>query len=435
MTALIGPKENVFKGDNLKGVPVILPTLNTGKVKPSNCVLDCVALIVSTSRAHRQPSSLPARELSGVSSRPVSWSSEKMAAVAVSSDGGVASLDSDSLSPRVPSPPPDQPHQNNALLGLPIVAIDTILNFLSYDEISLLRLVCKRMDVICQRMLNQGFLKVERYHSLCQKQVKAQLPRRESERRNHSLARHADILAAVETRLSLLNMTFMKYVDSNLCCFIPGKVIDEIYRVLRYVNSTRAPQRAHEVLQELRDISSMAMEYFDEKIVPILKKRLPGADLSGRLIGSAPVAGPSTSLTTMSLLAKNTPSRSEMTKVQQQVKVNGASVAALRREMQEVRVKQLEQQKQLQDQEQKLQEQSQVIGEQNARLAELEHKLRELMDSAVGGSSSSSTPAPAVSSSSGAGPASAEGENGLCLKRPRKCSDLPRHSKRLRSKK
>lgn len=137
--------------------------------------------------------------------------------------------------------------------------------------------------------------------------------RRESERRNHSLARHADILAAVETRLSLLNMTFMKYVDSNLCCFIPGKVssvsrdprrtvalhvftvppvclqvIDEIYRVLRYVNSTRAPQRAHEVLQELRDISSMAMEYFDEKIVPILKKKLPGGDLSGRLIGSAP---------------------------------------------------------------------------------------------------------------------------------------------------
>lgn len=37
--------------------------------------------------------------------------------------------------------------------------------------------VCKRMDLVCQRMLNQGFLKVERYHNLCQKQVKAQLPR------------------------------------------------------------------------------------------------------------------------------------------------------------------------------------------------------------------------------------------------------------------
>ncbi|XP_023183625.1 F-box only protein 28 [Xiphophorus maculatus] len=370
-----------------------------------------------------------------------------MAAVVERVDGCVGSLDPDDVSLRQPSSLQEQPHQNNPLLGLPIVAIETILNFLSYDEISMLRSVCKRMDMICQRVLNQGFLKVERYHSLCQRQVKAQLPRRESERRNHSLARHADILAAVETRLSLLNMTFMKYVDSNLCCFIPGKVIDEIYRVLRYVNSTRAPQRAHEVLQELRDISSMAMEYFDEKIVPILKKKLPGTDLSGRLIGSAPVAGPSTSLTTMSLLAKNTPSRSEMTKVQQQVKVNGASMTALRRELQEVRVKQLEQQKQLQDQEQKLLEQSQVMGEQNARLAELEHKLRELMDSsAAAAMGEAQSSAPAATAGSAATPASSSasaaaahggtaGKGTSSLKRSRKSSDLPRQSKRLRSRK
>lgn len=86
---------------------------------------------------------------------------------------------------------------------------------------------------------------------------------------------------------------FISFVCLFFCIFLPlspvfAQVIDEIYRVLRYVNSTRAPQRAHEVLQELRDISSMAMEYFDEKIVPILKKKLPGADLSGRLISSAP---------------------------------------------------------------------------------------------------------------------------------------------------
>lgn len=186
------------------------------------------------------------------------------------------------------------------------------------------------------------------------------------------------------------------------------------------------------------------------------------------------VAGPSTSLTTMSLLAKNTPSRSEMTKVQQQVKVNGASMTVLRREMQEIRVKQLEQQKQLQDQEQKLLEQTQVIGEQNTRLAELEHKLRELMDSSaavMGGarpsaplpssssassasssssSASSSSTAAAVSSSvastaqvaaaAGVGvsqvspPKEAEGREGL-LKRSRKSADVPRQSKRLRSKK
>uniref|UniRef100_G1KZD1 F-box protein 28 n=1 Tax=Anolis carolinensis TaxID=28377 RepID=G1KZD1_ANOCA len=155
-------------------------------------------------------------------------------------DGGGVSVALEQHSGRLspPSSPAPQPRgeaqaleqqqqqlpQSNTLVGLPIVAIEGILGFLSYDETSQLRLVCKRMDLVCQRMLNQGFLKVERYHNLCQKQVKAQLPRRESERRNHSLARHADILAAVETRLSLLNMTFMKYVDSNLCCFIPGKV-------------------------------------------------------------------------------------------------------------------------------------------------------------------------------------------------------------------
>lgn len=76
------------------------------------------------------------------------------------------------------------------------------------------------------------------------------------------------------------------YVLVLLLTVVCQQVIDEIYRVLRYVNSTRAPQRAHEVLQELRDISSMAMEYFDEKIVPILKKKLPGAELTGRIIGT-----------------------------------------------------------------------------------------------------------------------------------------------------
>ena len=158
----------------------------------------------------------------------------------------------------------------------------------------------------------------------------------------------------------------------------------------------------------------------------------------------------------MSLLAKNTPSRSEMTKVQQQVRVNGASMTVLRREMQELRVKQLEQQKQLQDQEQKLLEQTQVIAEQNVRLAELEHKLRELVDSstaalgevrpaATTSSGGSGTMTPTIASTSvsvfASGnmaacllPRKVEGEGASSLKR-RKSSDLPRQSKRLRSKK
>ncbi|KAJ1074805.1 hypothetical protein K5549_017979, partial [Capra hircus] len=336
-------------------------------------------------------------------------SEERMAEEGGGGHGDGGSPSAIASTQRLPPPPPPQPPQPGSQappapalapaavfsirVSKPLLAQPSIPEFLSgfgHYKLSYFIQVCKRMDLVCQRMLNQGFLKVERYHNLCQKQVKAQLPsRRESERRNHSLARHADILAAVETRLSLLNMTFMKYVDSNLCCFIPGKVIDEIYRVLRYVNSTRAPQRAHEVLQELRDISSMAMEYFDEKIVPILKRKLPGSDVSGRLMGSPPVPGPSAALTTMQLFSKQNPSRQEVTKLQQQVKTNGAGVTVLRREISELRTKVQEQQKQLQDQDQKLLEQTQIIGEQNARLAELERKLREVMESAVGNSSGS----------------------------------------------
>ncbi len=49
--------------------------------------------------------------------------------------------------------------------------------------------------------------------------------------------------------------------------------------VLRLVRRESAPPRAHELLQELRDISSMAMEHFDEKIVPGLKRRMPALSL------------------------------------------------------------------------------------------------------------------------------------------------------------
>ncbi len=151
-------------------------------------------------------------------------------------------------------------------------------------------------DSICKRHLNKGFRCAERFHAKILKIVKAKLPRRESVRRTHPYARHSDILSAIETRsatychlneivsnflrtgflnhgsfklnilllmwglqyihkkysifrISLLSMTFMKYVDLNLCCFIPGKVIDEIFRVLRIIQEEQYPPRAYEILQ------------------------------------------------------------------------------------------------------------------------------------------------------------------------------------------
>lgn len=97
-----------------------------------------------------------------------------------------------------------------------------------------------------------GFNKMSKKHAHYLKTIKAQLPRRESERRfvfsaipsmasivfillrfrNHPLARHADILTCIETRMSMLSMTYTKYIEVNLCCFIPGKVISSNVQAL-----------------------------------------------------------------------------------------------------------------------------------------------------------------------------------------------------------
>ncbi|KRT80967.1 hypothetical protein AMK59_5205 [Oryctes borbonicus] len=160
------------------------------------------------------------------------------------------------------------------ILLLPDVALEKIFSFLTYDEIAKNREVCKRFNEIGSTLLSRGFIQAEKRHSSIYKKMKALLPRRESERRNHPLANHCDILSALETRMSMLNMTFSKYIDTNLCCFIPGKVIDEIERVLRVIQSKGPPPRTHELLLELRDISSMAMEYFEEQILPNLKRQM-----------------------------------------------------------------------------------------------------------------------------------------------------------------
>lgn len=161
------------------------------------------------------------------------------------------------------------------LLDLPEMILETILVYTSYEKIAQLRRVDWKFNTTCKFLLNKGFRSAEKYHLKCLKEVKSMLPRRESERRTHKLSRHCDILTAIETRISLLSMTFVKYVDLDLCCFIPGKVIDEIFSVLRTIQSDENPPRAYEILQELRDISSMAMEHFDENIVPSMKVQLP----------------------------------------------------------------------------------------------------------------------------------------------------------------
>ena len=55
-------------------------------------------------------------------------------------------------------------------------------------------------------------------------------------------------------------------------------MLDEIYQILYRISSDPNPPRPHELLTELRDISSMAMEHFDEKIVPVLRTQVKNGE-------------------------------------------------------------------------------------------------------------------------------------------------------------
>ncbi|GFG32382.1 hypothetical protein Cfor_04362 [Coptotermes formosanus] len=298
------------------------------------------------------------------------------------------------------------------LLSLPDIVLEKILSYLTYDDIARYRIICRQFDTLCKQLLNKGFILVEKHHRHCLKAVKSQLPRRESERRSHPLARHCDILTAIETRLSILAMTFTKYIDAGLCCFIPGKVIDEIFRVLRRLKDSETP-RAHEVLQELRDISSMAMEHFDEKIVPLLKHNLSSssAHTSYSMTGTgnrsasiimtvAPRKCHMDAMSVGSCLMSGTSTprilgqeklRMEFSKIHSRTKQNKESVGCLKRSVGNLSLKLkrygarlmvqsakiMQQQAKLTEQDTKLAEQATKLTEQEAQIAELKRHLEE----------------------------------------------------------
>ncbi|KAJ8045932.1 F-box only protein 28 [Holothuria leucospilota] len=265
------------------------------------------------------------------------------------------------------------------LMMMPDDILTMVLSLCTYDEISQLRMICHRFNRICQRLLNQGLQKLERYHSNCLKKLKSQLPRRESERRQHPLARHCDILSAVETRLSLLAMTYSKYIDLKVCCFIPGKVVDEAMRVLTLVMNSKEAPRTHDLLQELRDISSMAMEHFDEKIAPGLRKKLSeGQPVHATTIGAA------LTLKDISQTSPVMPSTSgrQMNKLHHQIKTANYNFSEVVKDMKALKSQVLELRKVRYEQEKKITQQQQVMVElsskvtsQNERITEQERKM------------------------------------------------------------
>ncbi|XP_050307050.1 F-box only protein 28 isoform X2 [Anthonomus grandis grandis] len=271
--------------------------------------------------------------------------------------------------------------QQGSLLMLPEVALEKIFSFLSYDQIAKNRIVCTKFNEIGSKLLSRGFIQIEKRHAACFKRVKAALPRRESERNSHPMARHCDILQGVETRLSMLNMTYMRCMENRLICFIPGKVLDEIKIILDLVESNNSPPRTHLLLQELRDLSSMAIEHFDENIFPRCKEQL--AQLRGIMyknIASATKQAPGV------LLPQPFPQRisNDILKVKKVIKTHKHHISYLAQTSKKLWVKMRKQKDRLRiqetkirDQERKLQEQSTKIAEQEATIIDMKKHMDE----------------------------------------------------------
>ncbi|KAI1716783.1 F-box only protein 28 [Ditylenchus destructor] len=182
-------------------------------------------------------------------------------------------------------------NNSNAFVQLPAVVFQKLVRYLSYEEMSRTRQVCQKLKYHCEHQLNEGFTTLGRQVSGSTAKLKKQLPKKESERRAHPLNRYSEVFSALETRYTLLSMTYKKFIDMNMCCFIPGRVLDIAFGIVRRINGYLANEGniiqldVIQILRDIRDYSSMAMEHFDEHIAPQFtsnKSMLSLSSISGK---------------------------------------------------------------------------------------------------------------------------------------------------------
>ncbi|KAH8319878.1 hypothetical protein KR074_008625 [Drosophila pseudoananassae] len=269
------------------------------------------------------------------------------------------------------------------LLDLPNELIEKTLSYLDYKKISHLRLVSHRFNDIAMAMLNAAFSKQIKMTFSRFQSIKASMPRRESARRNHPLACECDIIETCYMRLSLLQMSMGKHIERGHCCFFPGAILDEVQAILNYISITPKLQRPYRVTDELFDLSTMAMEYFKDRIEPTL----PGLAYFNKDFYKLPTTTKRPILAISSDLedsASNSPPQNHMVlrkgirKIKQGMKMYNNQLTVLRTELRTCKRKAAEQSKQLAEQQNLLAEQQKQTLEYANRLDENDKKNEEM---------------------------------------------------------
>ncbi|XP_073812439.1 F-box protein dampened [Musca autumnalis] len=272
------------------------------------------------------------------------------------------------------------------LLDLPEEVLYTILSYVGFKKIGQLRVVSHKMNDVCMHMLNSTFSKLitKTYNRF--QAIKANMPRRESARRNHPLACECDIIETCYMRLSLLQMTFGKHIERGHCCFFPGAILDEVYTILNYIKNTPCLERPYRVTDELFDLSTMAMEYFRDRIEPTLPgiayfnkdffaHKLPTTTKRPLVIASD-LTDNSSSLP--SPPQSNMVLRKGIRKIKQGMKIYNNQLSVLRNELRTCKRKSAEQGKQIAEQQKLMAEQRKQTLEYANRLDENDKKNEEM---------------------------------------------------------
>ncbi|XP_055311527.1 uncharacterized protein LOC129574118 [Sitodiplosis mosellana] len=302
------------------------------------------------------------------------------------------------------------PARQIQLTDMPVEIFERIFQYTGYKEVSNMRLVSTQTNQICKTILNSTFTKLQTQLMKRFQNIKKIMPRRESARRSHPLSYECDIIETCCMRLSLLQMTFGRYIEHKHICFFPGAFLDEVYNVLNYIRTTPNLGRPYKITEELIDLSTMAMEFFKDHLEPsmpqfgLLSKSFFGktstatrapskncylfntASTSTSTSSSSSAAANSVSISTRSSQSSSMPSppqsnmvlRKGIRKIKQGMKKYNNQLSVLRTDLRFCKRKSTDQAKQITELQNMLAEQQKQTLEYANRLDENDKKSEEM---------------------------------------------------------
>ncbi|XP_031616515.1 uncharacterized protein LOC116336659 [Contarinia nasturtii] len=280
------------------------------------------------------------------------------------------------------------------LTDLPLEIFERIFQYTGYKEVSNMRLVSTHTNQICKTILNSTFTKLQTQLIRRFENIKKIMPRRESARRAHPLYYECDIIETCCMRLSLLQMTFGRYIEHKHICFFPGAFLDEVYNVLNDIRTTPNLGRPFKVTEELIDLSTMAMEYFKDHLEPSMPQFFGKSSTATRAASkncfvfdtSSTSSANSVSISTRSSQSSSMPSppqsnmvlRKGIRKIKQGMKKYNNQLSVLRTDLRFCKRKSTDQAKQITELQNMLAEQQKQTLEYLNRLDENDKKSEEM---------------------------------------------------------